>query len=238
LIRGSDEEKISADFSAYEISGAMLEGWVGKEITISFDAKKTEEGTCFIDSYLRSTVMLSPKSPEFEVSNSWQRFSFTIVVTDAHVRDTESLVVRSNQYVPGNTAGHMVGVKNIKLERGNKPTDWSPAPEDVQTYADHKAQEAEQAAKGYAEQKAAAAEQAAKGYAAAEAELKAAEAQAAAEQAAAGMVSAETQARIDDANAKLAEAKSYAEQSQERLRQRLKFTLNKKLKKPRQQPKP
>lgn len=34
-----------------------------------------------------------------------------------------------------------VYVKNIKLERGNIPTDWTPAPEDLETYADSKVTE-------------------------------------------------------------------------------------------------
>ena len=34
-----------------------------------------------------------------------------------------------------------VYVKNIKLERGNVPTDWTPAPEDLETYADSKVTE-------------------------------------------------------------------------------------------------
>ena len=34
-----------------------------------------------------------------------------------------------------------VYVKNVKLERGNVPTDWTPAPEDLETYADSKVTE-------------------------------------------------------------------------------------------------
>lgn len=80
----------------------------------------------------------------------------------------------------------------VQLERGTRSTDWTPAPEDVEDYADYKAQEAQTAAEAVARAEADLAETQAKAYAD-------------------GAVSAEEQARIDDANAKLAEAKSYAE---------------------------
>lgn len=80
----------------------------------------------------------------------------------------------------------------VQLEKGNKATDWTPAPEDVEAYAEHKAAEAQAAAEAVAK---------------AEAEL----AQVNAEAYADGKVSAEEQARIDQAAANLAEAKAHAE---------------------------
>jgi hypothetical protein len=80
----------------------------------------------------------------------------------------------------------------VQLEKGNKATDWTPAPEDAEAYAEHKAAEAQTAAEAVARAEAELAETQAKAYAD-------------------GIVDAEEQARIDDANAKLAEAKSYAE---------------------------
>lgn len=80
----------------------------------------------------------------------------------------------------------------VQLERGTRSTDWTPAPEDVEDYADYKAQEAQTAAEAVARAEAELAETQAKAYAD-------------------GIVDAEEQARIDDANAKLAEARSYAE---------------------------
>ena len=80
----------------------------------------------------------------------------------------------------------------VQLERGTRSTDWTPAPEDTEDYAAHKAAEAQAAAEAVAQAAAELAETQAKAYAD-------------------GIVTAEEQARIDDANAKLAEAKSYAE---------------------------
>lgn len=42
--------------------------------------------------------------------------------------------------------------RSVKLEKGNKATDWTPAPEDVEAFAEEKANAAEQAAKDYADQ--------------------------------------------------------------------------------------
>ena len=80
----------------------------------------------------------------------------------------------------------------VQLERGTRSTDWTPAPEDTEDYAAHKAAEAQAAAEAVAQAAAELAETQAKAYTD-------------------GAVSAEEQARIDDANAKLTEAKSYAE---------------------------
>ena len=80
----------------------------------------------------------------------------------------------------------------FKVEKGNKATDWTPAPEDVEASIETAKTEAESAAKAYADTKA-------------EAERVIAEAYAD------GIVSDEEQARIDDVNAKLAAANAYAE---------------------------
>lgn len=81
---------------------------------------------------------------------------------------------------------------NVKIEKGNKATDWTPAPEDVETYAETKASEAQSASEAYALAQANLAQTTAQAYAD-------------------GIVDAEEQARIDDATAKLNEAKTYAD---------------------------
>lgn len=40
------------------------------------------------------------------------------------------------QGVWGQTAGNRIKLTNVKLEKGNKATDWTPAPEDVEAYTD------------------------------------------------------------------------------------------------------
>lgn len=81
----------------------------------------------------------------------------------------------------------------------------------TKTYAETQAATAQANSIAHANTAATNAENAAKAYAEAEAEAKAAEAQAAAELSAQGYVSAETAARVADTNAKLTEAKTYAD---------------------------
>lgn len=84
-------------------------------------------------------------------------------------------------------------ITNLKLEEGNVATAWTPAPEDTQASIAQARQEAEKAAQAYAD---------------AQDNLKEIEVKAYAD----GIVDAEEQRAIDDAAAKLAAAKTYAEQ--------------------------
>ena len=98
-------------------------------------------------------------------------------------------------------------ISNVKIERGNKATDWSPAPEDVEADATAKANKALADAKADAKTKADAAQSAAQTYALAQAQAEKVKAQAYAD----GKVTAEEKARIADVNAKLATAKTDAQ---------------------------
>lgn len=85
---------------------------------------------------------------------------------------------------------------DLKLEKGNKATDWTPAPEDTTNKIATAQANAEAAAKAYAD---------------AQDVLRKTEAQAYAD----GIVTAEEQRAINDAKAKLQEAKTYAEQQKQ-----------------------
>lgn len=85
---------------------------------------------------------------------------------------------------------------DLKLEKGNKATDWTPAPEDTTNKIATAQANAEAAAKAYAD---------------AQDALRKTEAQAYAD----GIVTAEEQRAINDAKAKLQEAKTYAEQQKQ-----------------------
>lgn len=84
-------------------------------------------------------------------------------------------------------------ITDMKVEKGNIATDWTPAPEDLQRQTNQAKTEAEEASKAYAK---------------AQDELKQKETQAYAD----GIVSKEEQRAIADAIAKRDEAKEYAEQ--------------------------
>ena len=92
----------------------------------------------------------------------------------------------------------------IKLERGNKPTDWSPAPEDVESRIDQEKQNREQAVAN--------AKSATEAYARAQADLLKLQAIAEANRNAGLAITAEQQARIQEAQRNLQIAKTHAEQ--------------------------
>lgn len=56
------------------------------------------------------------------ITGSWKRFSLSVTVPE-HVTKL-SIGLRS-------TAGYVNKFRFLKIEKGNKPTDWSPAPEDI-----------------------------------------------------------------------------------------------------------
>ena len=92
----------------------------------------------------------------------------------------------------------------IKLERGNKPTDWSPAPEDVESKIDQEKQNREQAVAN--------AKSATEAYTRAQADLLKLQAIAEANRNAGLAITAEQQARIQEAQRNLQAAKTHAEQ--------------------------
>ena len=92
----------------------------------------------------------------------------------------------------------------IKLERGNKPTDWSPAPEDVESKIGQEKQNREQAVAN--------AKSATEAYARAQADLLKLQAIAEANRTAGLAITAEQQSRIQQAERNLQIAKTHAEQ--------------------------
>lgn len=70
----------------------------------------------------------------FPVTTEWKRYSDTFIAT-------ESMNTEENAWAVFGCNANAVGVIQLtgfKLEKGSKPTEWSPAPEDVQAYTDDK----------------------------------------------------------------------------------------------------
>ncbi|MBT0534085.1 phage tail protein [Riemerella anatipestifer] len=89
----------------------------GKEYVISFDIKGQNDGGLFLNNSIKVNIPINP-SP-----NEWFRVSkvFTFI---------------KNDYQGKEIYPHIYGatdVRNVKLEKGNKATDWTPAPEDLDT---------------------------------------------------------------------------------------------------------
>ena len=97
-----------------------------------------------------------------------------------------------------------IKISNPKLEKGNKPTDWSPAPEDLETQIQTEKQTREQAI--------ATAKTATENYARTQSELTKAQAIAEANKQAGIAITAEQQARILQLQQNLQQAKTFAQQ--------------------------
>nr|DAS23831.1 MAG TPA: Neck appendage protein [Caudoviricetes sp.] len=97
----------------------------------------------------------------------------------------------------------------LKIEKGNKPTDWSPAPEDLENKIDNERQSREQAV--------ASAKSATEAYARAQADLLKLQAIAEANRNAGLAITAEQQARIQEAERNLQAAKTHAEREVNKL---------------------
>ena len=105
--------------------------YVGKQFTVSFWAK-SPNGESTIQTYNRNgnpRYFYFQSSFSEKVDTEWKYFTHTFTNTDRG----ESYTATHNRveiYVP-NQMGALV--KKIKVEMGNRPTDWTPAPEDVET---------------------------------------------------------------------------------------------------------
>ncbi|AHF19633.1 hypothetical protein LMES_1417 [Leuconostoc mesenteroides KFRI-MG] len=86
----------------------------GTQVTVSFWAKASVNGTKFHSEPNGSYVSYNPT-----LSTSWTRYSYTFKLTSATI------------YFMGVDAGTIYYLDDVKIETGNIATDWTPAPEDV-----------------------------------------------------------------------------------------------------------
>lgn len=102
----------------------------GSEVTISFDAKS--DVATVIDTYPRygDSVGYPSIGKRFSITTSYKRYTTTFDLDASH--EWNAWTIRSNTSVSGGggSATAKVSLKNIKLELGNKATDWTPAPEE------------------------------------------------------------------------------------------------------------
>ena len=113
------------DYIIYQITGGTLEK--NTTYTLSLEYKSED---------IRSVDL-------FFVANDYSQAHYKNVPNTNGLWKREVLIFTTNDGTPkgyiridnnGSDTGNIVSklwVRNIKLERGNKPTDWSPAPEDV-----------------------------------------------------------------------------------------------------------
>lgn len=108
----------------------------GKQYTLSFDVKQNgyvQDSEVYVLPDTFATTGIVYMSGKFLVSTTYQHKVF-VIGPEYHATSFKNCSVRfdnNGSTTPGTKA--ILYVKNVKLELGNKPTDWSPAPEDYST---------------------------------------------------------------------------------------------------------
>ena len=185
----NDEMSGLKQFFRVDITSAHSKLELGDVVTVSFDVEM-EQGNILrvYDTNINFDFIVGMNTFE-NIGNKKQRISFTKKLMTANKESDKWLL---DFYNKGYTDDKYT-ISNIKIEKGNVATDWTPAPEDLQRQIQQAQKDAQEAAQAYAN---------------AQDELKQTEIKAYAD----GIVSDEEQRAIADAIAKRDEAKEYAEQ--------------------------
>ena len=128
---GSDNDAGSAPiyylFSDYAIEKIKQ----NNTVTISFDwkAEGTPDGRFHVQTAYNSYAMLTPGYIYISNDNNSGHYEATVTINTTIDFDRIRVI--------GAESHSTLTVSNLKIESGNKATDWSPAPEDTETYADN-----------------------------------------------------------------------------------------------------
>ena len=133
---GNANNGIAFSFDNFTILG--ING--GDTITFSCDIKGTSDSHApFISIHISDNNWYGSdviqKNTSVSISSSWQRVSVTITTPTGLSKNHMWLAIHGNYQSD-------LYVRNFKLEKGNKATDWTPAPEDVSQDATNKASQA------------------------------------------------------------------------------------------------
>ena len=102
-----------------------------KTVTISFDweATGTLDGRFHVQTAYNHYTMLTPGYIYISEDNSSGHYTATVTIYTAIDFDRIRVI--------GYQSHATLSIKNLKIESGNKATDWTPAPEDTATYVDN-----------------------------------------------------------------------------------------------------
>ena len=130
--RDSEKIRTSTRFFPFPLHPYLTQENVGETWTLSFDLKINEGGeirSLHFYHYQNNRFGLKA-SANITPSKEWQRFTFTGPVI---FPNDDSRYSRGEMALYDYGGNNNYSVRRIKLEKGNVATDWSPAPEDVQT---------------------------------------------------------------------------------------------------------
>lgn len=187
------------DYIIYQIVGGTLEKNTTYTLTIEYKSEDVRSVDLFFvaNDYSQSHAKNVPNT-----NGDWKRETFTFT-TGNNPNQKGYIRIDNNGNALGNVTSKL-WTRLVKLEKGNKATDWSPAPEDLEAQIQTEKQSREQAI--------ATAKTATEAYARTQSELTKAKAIAEANKQAGIAITAEQQARILQLQQNLQQAKTFAEQ--------------------------
>ncbi|WP_283770287.1 gp58-like family protein [Streptococcus suis] len=142
LLTGTDEyteifnsEQSHAEFlrTPYDLA-SVFDKYGLIEYTLSFDLRASQAGQVAVYQQNGSGSKYSGLWKNLTVTTEWQRFHVTFTPTEGTVSLANSYLAFYGTY----GTGVKPIIRRAKIERGAIATDWSPAPEDQQSYADTK----------------------------------------------------------------------------------------------------
>ncbi|HFI0937513.1 TPA: phage tail spike protein [Streptococcus suis] len=142
LLTGTDEyteifnsEQSHAEFlrTPYDLA-PVFDKYGLIEYTLSFDLRASQAGQVAVYQQNGSGSKYSGLWKKLTVTTEWQRFHVTFTPTEGTVSLANSYLAFYGTY----GTGVKPIIRRAKIERGAIGTDWSPAPEDQQSYADTK----------------------------------------------------------------------------------------------------
>ena len=183
----------------YQIAGGQLEPNTQYTLSLEYKSENVRSVDLF---FLTFSKEHREKSNLPNTNGVWRKEIFTFT-TGNNPNQKGYIRIDNNGSALGNVTSKL-WTRLIKLERGNKPTDWSPAHEDIETQIQTEQQARTQAI--------ATAKTATEAYARAQSELTKAQAIAEANKQAGIALTAEQQARILQLQQNLQQAKTFAQQ--------------------------
>jgi len=125
---GTDVNTISV-YNAIPFN-VISDNLAGKQVTFSHQvrASKAVEGSIMHELYGGSTLKLPASNAKFAVTTDWQTVSVTVDMPSNLSTYTGVRFLLSSF---SNMVDQYVDYRTIKIEFGNRATDWTPAPEDV-----------------------------------------------------------------------------------------------------------
>lgn len=165
LVTGTSETEATGDYPNKKFieifKKPMTVNATEETYTLSFKAKSTVSGDLFQTflyggvnpNVVKKTEASNGKKDTynddgyvpFALTTEYVKYWAKYTITPA----TYPLILIVGRLSPGNGTG-TVSFKDIKLEHGNTPTDWTPAPEDLEAYTDSKVTEINNSLSTYA----------------------------------------------------------------------------------------